>query len=54
MKLIGQYDSPFVRRVAVALQIYGIVYDHVPWSVPIARCFRYPEPRAVRRFGGLH
>ncbi len=32
MKLIGQYDSPFVRRVAVALQIYGIVYDHVPWS----------------------
>ena len=32
MILIGQYDSPFVRRVAVALQIYGIVYDHVPWS----------------------
>ena len=32
MKLIGQYDSPFVRRVAVALLIYEIVYDHVPWS----------------------
>ncbi len=32
MKLIGQYDSPFVRRVAVALQTYGIAYDHLPWS----------------------
>jgi len=32
MKLIGQYDSPFVRRVAVAMQTYGISYDHVPWS----------------------
>ena len=32
MQLIGQYDSPFVRRVAVALQIYGLVYDHRPWS----------------------
>jgi glutathione S-transferase len=32
-KLIGQYDSPFVRRVAVALALYGIEYEHVPWSV---------------------
>jgi glutathione S-transferase len=32
MKLIGQYDSPFVRRVAVALQIYGFAYEHVAWS----------------------
>lgn len=32
MKLIGQYDSPFVRRVAVALQVYGIAFEHVPWS----------------------
>jgi glutathione S-transferase len=30
--LIGQYDSPFVRRVAVALQIYGLHYEHRPWS----------------------
>jgi glutathione S-transferase len=32
MMLIGQYDSPFVRRVAVALKLYGLAYDHLPWS----------------------
>ena len=32
MKLIGQYDSPFVRRVAVTLQLYGLPYEHRPWS----------------------
>lgn len=32
MVLIGQYDSPFVRRVAIALRLYDIVYDHRPWS----------------------
>jgi glutathione S-transferase len=31
--LVGQYDSPFVRRVAVALQRYGIAYQQQPWSV---------------------
>lgn len=32
MLLIGQYDSPFVRRVAVTLKLYGIDYEHAPWS----------------------
>jgi glutathione S-transferase len=32
MMLIGQYDSPFVRRVAVTLKTYGLAYEHQPWS----------------------
>ncbi len=32
MILIGQYDSPFVRRVAIALRLYRIGYEHRPWS----------------------
>jgi len=32
MILIGQYDSPFVRRVAVALKTYGLAFQHKPWS----------------------
>ena len=33
MILIGQYDSPFVRRVAVALELWGVDFGHRPWSV---------------------
>lgn len=33
MILIGQYDSPFVRRVGIALTLYGINFEHRPWSV---------------------
>ena len=32
MILIGQYDSPFVRRVTIALRLYGIEFEHRPWS----------------------
>ena len=32
MILIGQYDSPFVRRVGLALTLYGIAFEHKPWS----------------------
>ncbi len=33
MILIGQYDSPFVRRVAIAMRLYGMAFEHRPWSV---------------------
>lgn len=32
MQLIGQYDSPFVRRVGIALARYGVAFEHLPWS----------------------
>ncbi|MEW9837561.1 glutathione S-transferase family protein [Mesorhizobium marinum] len=33
MILIGQYDSSFVRRVGIALRLYGLTFEHRPWSV---------------------
>lgn len=33
MILIGQFDSPFVRRVGIALRLYDLPFDHRPWSV---------------------
>jgi glutathione S-transferase len=33
MQLIGQYDSPFVRRVAIALTRYGFAFENLPYSV---------------------
>jgi glutathione S-transferase len=33
MILIGQYDSPFVRRVGIALTLYDLPFTHRPWSV---------------------
>src|ERR1700689_1702769 len=33
MLLIGMFDSPFVRRVAVSMQLLDIGYEHADWSV---------------------
>ena len=33
MILVGQYDSPFVRRVAVSLRTLGFAYEHDMRSV---------------------
>jgi len=33
MILIGQYDSPSVRRVGIALTHLGVGFEHRPWSV---------------------
>ena len=32
MILIGQFDSPFVRRVAIALDLYAQPFEHRTWS----------------------
>lgn len=33
MKLIGMMDSPYVRRVAVSLALYGVEFESLPLSV---------------------
>ncbi|MEE2951060.1 MAG: glutathione S-transferase family protein [Pseudomonadota bacterium] len=33
MILIGQFDSPFVRRVGIAMTLYEMAFEHRPWSV---------------------
>src|ERR1700759_1652074 len=33
MLLIGMLDSPFVRRVAVSMQLLGMPYEHGNWSI---------------------
>lgn len=33
MLLIGQFDSPFVRRVGIAMRLYALPFEHRPWSV---------------------
>ncbi len=46
MILIGQYDSPFVRRVGIALTLYGLPFEHRPWSV-------FGDGDEVRRYNPL-
>jgi glutathione S-transferase len=41
--LIGLYDSPFVRRVAIAMRLYEMPFEHESWSV-----FRHAELIAAR------
>jgi glutathione S-transferase len=33
MLLIGMFDSPFVRRVAITMKLHGLSFEHANWSV---------------------
>ncbi len=33
MMLIGMFDSPFVRSVAISMKMFDIPFDHLDWSV---------------------
>lgn len=33
MILIGQFDSPFTRRIGITMRLYGLAFEHRPWSV---------------------
>jgi len=46
MILIGSYESPFVRRVAVTMRIYGLDYDHRPYNT-------FPDRDRIRPFNPL-
>lgn len=46
MMLIGQYDSPFVRRVGIALTLYTLPFEHRPWSV-------FGDAEKVQKFNPL-
>jgi glutathione S-transferase len=46
MILIGMFDSPFVRRVAIGLHFYGLPFEHRNWSVG-------QDFDAIRRFNPL-
>ncbi|MDI1286130.1 MAG: glutathione S-transferase N-terminal domain-containing protein [Reyranella sp.] len=46
MKLIGRYDSPFVRRVGISLHLLGMPFEQLPLSV-------FSEAAEVRKFSPL-
>ncbi len=33
MLLIGMFDSPFVRRVAITMKLMGLPFEHANWSI---------------------
>ena len=46
MILIGQYDSPFVRRVGIALTLYRLPFEHRPWST-------FADAEKIRQYNPL-
>ncbi|HEY7929487.1 MAG TPA: glutathione S-transferase family protein [Steroidobacteraceae bacterium] len=46
MLLIGRFESPFVRRVAVSMKLLGFGYEHAAWSIG-------PDLERIRQYNPL-
>lgn len=33
MKLVGMFDSPYVRRVAISMRLLDVPFEHLNWSI---------------------
>src|SRR3569832_188176 len=33
MKLVGMFDSPYVRRVAISMRLLDLPFEHLNWSI---------------------
>lgn len=33
MKLVGMFDSPYVRRVAISMRVLDLPFEHLNWSI---------------------
>jgi glutathione S-transferase len=48
MKLIGRYDSPYVRRVGVTLHVLEQAFEHLPLS-PFSQAIEFRKHAAIGR-----
>ena len=48
MKLIGRYDSPYVRRVGVTLHVLEQSFEHLPLS-PFSQALEFRKHAAIGR-----
>ena len=52
MKLVGRYDSPYVRRVGVSLHALAIQFEHVPLS-PFSQSGEFRKYAVIGRMPAL-
>ena len=52
MKLVGRYDSPYVRRVGVTLHVLGMPFEHLSLS-PFSQASEFRNVAAIGRMPAL-
>ena len=52
MKLVGRYNSPYVRRVGVSLHVLGLSFKHLPLS-PFSQATEFRKFAAIGRMPAL-